>query len=237
MNERYNLMVDGVSLMDYGVAVTDGMIYSSPTPKFEKIEVPGRNGDLTIDEKTYSNFTLRYPAVIMEGFRNKFPALRDFLMSLKGYVRIEDSYTPDLFRMGRFIGEIDPEVFRGHQSKLFEIKFWVQPQWYLKSGEIPITISEQVEVYNPTYQTALPKIEVTAGTGALWIDDQRITITANNGALIIDSQMQNCYEGTTNRNSAVSFSDGEYPQLGPGRHTITPASGMTIKLTPRWWRV
>lgn len=227
---------NGKSCLDFGVKISEGD-WDSAERDVDSYAVPGRSGELTIDNGRFKNKKIVYPAYIPEDLENRLAAFVDFMMSQPGYFRLEDTYHPEIFRLARYSGPTDMKKTRFAEGATFNIEFDAMPQKWLKSGEIPIEITEQIELYNPTHQTALPKIEVTAGTGELWIDDQRTTITANDGALIIDSWMQNCYEGTTNRNSAVSFSDGEYPALGPGIHTITPGTGMTIKLTPRWWRV
>ena len=63
-----------------------------------------------------------------------------------------------------------------------------------------------------------------------------ITVSSNPGILTIDSELMDVYSGTTNCNSMVSFSDDEFPLLGPGENGVDLDSGITaVEITPRWF--
>lgn len=230
-----NLFVNGKALSDYGVMVTDAKIYNSPQPQYEKVEIEGRNGDLLIEKNRFTNFAVEYPAYIGENFKANYTALRSFLMSLQGYVRLEDSFNRDRFRLGRFMGEIAPDLYNNHQSKLFTLKFWCKPQWFYKSGENVMTFTDSMTVYNPAYQNALPLIRVY-GDGTLTVGANTITIATGATQYVdIDSEIMDCYEGANNRNSIVSMTAG-YPAFEPGATTLTASGNITsVEVTPRWW--
>ena len=229
-----NVFVNGKALSDFGCLPTDAAVYTAPNPLFDKVEIDGRNGDLIIERDKYSNIQIEYPCVILDNFAGNYTTLRSWLLSLKGYVRIEDTFFPDRFRLGRFTGEITPDIFNGHQSKIFTVKFWCKPQWFLKDGEHPIETTNTVDVYNPTYQNALPLIRVY-GSGTLTVGAQTITVASGATAYIdIDSEIRDCYEGDTNRNSLVTMPQG-FPELEPGATTISITGLTRAVIWPRWW--
>lgn len=83
-------------------------------------------------------------------------------------------------------------------------------------------------------QTAKPLIRVY-GKGIVQIGKQTIEILkAPTEYIDIDCDIQDCFEGTVNRNSYVSLTD--FPVLGPGSNGITLGTGITkVEITPRWW--
>ena len=235
MHNSGTVYVDGKPLSDYGLLTSSGAIYTAAKPIFEKVSVPGRNGDLIFESGSYENITVKYRSVILGDFEINYPALRDYLLSRKGYSRIEDDFTPDRFRLGKPVGDLTPVSSGNHQTRIVEISFECKPQWFLKSGEAPITVATgTLRIENPTNQIALPKIVVTQGTGTFQVNGDSIILSANNGNTVIDSELQDTYEGTVNRNPNITFSDG-YPILNPGANIIIVPSGMVIKLYAKWW--
>ena len=89
---------------------------------------------------------------------------------------------------------------------------------------------------NPTQQTARPLIRVF-GYGTLTVGSDVITIASNNYDHIdIDAEIMDCFCGSTNCNSLVSFSTHEFPVLPPGVTTITYSGNITkVQVEPRWW--
>lgn len=226
----------GKSSLEFRVRISGNGTYKTAERVTETVIVPGRNGDLTIDDKRFGTVDYVYEAYIVDNFDENYSGLINYLLSKKGNHRLEDSYHLDEFRMAKFNGPIEPNVLMAEAGS-FDISFRVQPQRFLKSGEREITLSAGTfKVKNPTLMTALPKITVTSGTGDLVIGSQHAVLSANNGNTVIDSELQDCYEGTTNRNPDLALSDG-FPALGEGFTEITVPAGMTVKLQPRWWKL
>ena len=175
MIERHfhDLIVDGKSLADFGVHVSGTGVFNSPERDYEVVEVPGRSGDLLFSKNRYKNYELTYPAFVLYHFREKIAELRAFLLSRKGYVRIEDTYHPDEFRLGYFQGplEFDPILLTGSE---FEIKFNVKPQRFLKYGETvqtfappAVDLTRTFTINNPTYFESKPLIKIYRTTTSL----------------------------------------------------------------------
>lgn len=52
---------------------------------------------------------------------------------------------------------------------------------------------------------------------------------------MLDSEVQNAYDGTTNKNNSISISGG-FPVLEHGESLISYGGGITaVNITPRWW--
>lgn len=223
--------------MDFGVYISGAGTFNAPERDVEKFEVPGRSGDLIIDNGKFKNVELTYNAFIVRNFRQNMEALRGFLLSSYGYYRLEDTYHPDQYRMAAFSGPIEPETFLV-KSGTFELTFDCMPQRWLKSGDIAAQVNagETVKIWNPTHFDAKPLIAVT-GTGTFSINGATVTVQANNGGLIIDCEREECYEGTINRNSKVLFSASKFPEFRPGENSIQAGSGIYLQITPRWWTV
>lgn len=92
---------------------------------------------------------------------------------------------------------------------------------------------------NPTEFPSSPLLRVY-GAGVFEMDGVTVTISSCDVYTDIDCELMDCYEGSINRNNAVSFSTYDFPKLQPGDNVIDihEGSGITVlQLIPRWWRV
>ena len=245
INRRNYLVIDGRSSLDFGVYISGGGTYKSPERSYEEVEVPGRNGVILIDKGHYKNIDVTYSAFIFDTFIEKFEeninALRSFLISRNGYVRIEDTYHPDEFRLGYYNDEFDPDIFEDFKAGQFDITFKCKPQRFLKSGELKLTHGTDFEtkLCNPTNHKALPLIRAY-GTGTFTIAGKRLQIRSANQYTDIDCDLQEAYKNTfaTSCNNNIALTDGVFPCLEPGDNTISiPTSITKFEITPRWWTV
>ena len=229
----------GRNSQDFKVYISGQGTYNAPARVYTSYEVPGRNGDLLVDEKRYENIELTYPAFIYQDMRNNIDGLRNFLLSQKGYQRLEDTYHPDEYRMAYYEDGLDDvEIDPRHEFASFDLTFKCKPQRFLKSGERVITLTAAGSVYNPTPHPSKPLIRVY-GKGQLGIGSQTITIGSNAGTYTdIDCEMMDCYQGTYNRNGTVTFTDYNFPVLNAGTTNFSLGSGITkVEITPKWWRI
>lgn len=107
---------------NFGVYISGSGTYNAPARVYQAVSVPGRNGDLLIDQKKYDNITVEYPAFIAGGdFDANLAALRSALLSTAGYVRLVDSYHPDEFRLAYFKGGINVRAREQNDGGEFDI--------------------------------------------------------------------------------------------------------------------
>lgn len=224
---------------NFGVYISGSGTYNAPARTYQAISVPGRNGDLLIDQKKFENITVTYPAFIAGGnFDSNLAALRSALLSTAGYARLVDTYHPDEFRLAYFKGGLTVKAREQNDGGEFDISFICKPQRFLISGETTTTISSSSwSITNPTSFASRPLIRVT-GYGALTIGSDVITITQTYPYVDIDSEVQDCYHGTDNANSKVILQNNNFPVLNPGTNNIACSGNITkVEITPRWYRI
>lgn len=138
--DRY-FVYNGKNSLDFGVHIYDPQILDTPQKKREIIEVPGRNGDIIIEDGSYENVTVTFKnCFIINDFVDNYNALKAFLGSQKGYQRLEVSWLPEEYRMAMFDGNISPKVWGFDGFGKFDLTFNCKPQRFLKSGEVSISI-------------------------------------------------------------------------------------------------
>ena len=232
------------SSKDVGIEVETFPTYNIAEKEYTAVHVPGRNGDVIIDNGTYRNTQRQYRVSIATydtSYHQKMAAVAKWLHSSTGYSRLEDSYEPDFFFQAYYKESVSIEnLFNeaGRATLTFECK----PQRFLKSGDLPIifTSGSTTQIRNSTTQISLPLIEVTTDNsqGVVSINGVRVTILANSGTnIIIDSELQDAYNNQdVNKNPFIVLNDGELPTLRPGINSIAFSGGVqSISLKPRWW--
>ncbi len=126
---------------DFGVYINGQGTFNAPARSYNFISVPGRNGDLIGGDERLENIRLTYHAFIVRDFDRNLADLRAFLLSLRGYQRLEDSYHPDEYRMACFQGPLDLNVVPTNDAGEFDLTFNCKPQRFLVSGEAPVRIT------------------------------------------------------------------------------------------------
>lgn len=228
---------NGRSSLDFSIVIEGSDTFNNPERDVETVSVDGRNGDLIIDHGRWKNVDLSYHAYIKEDFDLNFSNFRNFMLQDSNYHVLKDNFHPDEFRMARFKDKLDPDVTM-LRAGVFSIKFNCKPQRFLLSGESEYTLSAGTYILrNPTINTSKPVITVTSGTGKIQVNNTIIQLKANNGQTIIDSDTEDCYEGSTNRNSDLILETDEYPSLKAGNNSIVIPSGMTVGIKPRWFKL
>lgn len=232
MDIRFNELVVGEkSSYDFDVFLSGAGTYVSPKRRYSRVQVPGRNGELVIDEGAYENVDLPYKCVSYNGIEG-FEEFRNYLSSLIGYQRIEDSFHPEEYRLGYLKEGIEPTI-KGidYDTASFELIFNCKPQRFLKDGELPVEFTNSGTLYNETLFYAKPLIKVYH-SGAFTINGYTFNLSSIGNYSIIDCDIMDVYEGSTNRNSTFS---GSFPILAPGNNTIS--GNGKIEIIPRWYTI
>lgn len=233
---RKTIVFNNKSLADFGVFISGEGVFDAPERDEESVSIPGRNGELTIDNGRFKNLPLKYPAFIASNLKTNVQALRNFLLTQSGYQRLEDDYHPQEFRMAKWTGTFTAKPVPELWAAEFDLNFSVCPQRYLKEGEQVIELSQAATIENGNQTTALPLLRVY-GTGTLSVDGVRIQITEADGYTDIDCELQEAYKDSleNNRNNKIILQDDAFPKLVPGENEISFTGINKIELTPRWW--
>jgi len=236
---------NGKSTEDFNVRVSGEATWGKPAPIYERVTVPGRNGEIVIHTGAYENVPIQYRCGIVKDFDENYAAFVNYLLSSKGYLKLQDTYHPEYYRLA-MVESIDaPSMERRYKAGEFAVTFSCKPQTYLASGDTPITVTSAYSstttksITNPTLFDAKPLIRVY-GTGVFGIAGSTITITSANSYTDIDCETQNAYKdtGATNCNGNIQLSGDAFPTFPAGTHSITLYSGITqVIFTPRWWQL
>lgn len=174
------LTFDGVSSGTYGVYITGEAVYNAPEREVEMISIPGRNGQLALDKGRFENIEVTYPAGIFADteadFAEAVSNFRNLLCSRRGYVRLQDEYNPNEYRMAVYKSglEVENALLKAGQ---FDIVFDCKPQRYLTSGETAIEVDSGDVVSNPTLFDAKPQLQVW-GYGDISINSETIKVVS-----------------------------------------------------------
>lgn len=234
---RDYFVYDGKSSVDFNTYIADATQFDSPKRDVEKIEVPGRNGDLTIDNGRYRNQEHKYTVYVDGMTSESMEDLRSWLMSASGYRELKDTLHPDEYYMARFTDEIKVEKSDRVAARL-SLKFDRMPQRFLERGRIPISVEGARTIRNKTRYAAKPLIRAY-GTGSFTISGVTIGITQADSYTDIDCELEEAYKDTlaVSKNAYITLANNKFPTLVPGDNTITLSGITRLEITPRWWTI
>lgn len=233
------IIYNGRSSKSIGVEVETFPDYQSPKRSYDKLQVPGRNGDLIIDNGRWENVTRTYLIAIGSydipyyQFMNK---VSEWLHSSTTYAKLEDSYEPDYYRLAVYLEEVTMTNLFNHGGEA-NISFDCKPQRFLKIGDDVITLTQKTtKLLNPTLYPSLPIIKVYGtGSGSLTINNCTVTITDIGTSFTLDSEIQDAYNGLANWNSKIKLTNG-FPVLQPRYSTVSFSGGISkLEVTPKWF--
>ena len=232
--------VNGVNLSTYGAYWDGSQLWDKPRKDVIFYQIPGRSGDLSFFTGRYENVNINVNCYIKENFVENFNNLMNFLYSLDGYVRIENTIDTEAYRMGQFVEEITPQPTQMHEGGYFTLVFNCMPQRFLFSGEEQITgfdFQGNLTFTNPTNSSPFPFIHVVNGTGQefteITINGEGIFTNADVGTIEYDGESG--YLTVTALGETTKTYVGQH-RLKPGTNVIkvTNASGYVI---PHWWEL
>lgn len=231
----HQFIYNGRSSHDFSLILSGEDTWRKTVPDLERTSIPGRNGDLLLSNRRYSNVDLTYHVGIKRDFKENYGAFMNFLLNDPGYHRLEDSYHPEYYRMAVMQSEVSPKMGAHNHDGTFDVSFSCKPQQYLKSGERKQILTGSGTVYNPTIFDARPLLRIY-GQGQIAIGEELVTLTGCDGYTDLDCELEDAYKDNENKNGYLILSSGDFPVLKPGTTSIIFGSGITkIELIPRWW--
>lgn len=234
MRDDYFIFGD-IDSRQYGVGIYGDQLAKAPDRDQEHVSVPGRNGDLILDNGRFPNIIVPYKAYIIKNYNENVKGLRNALFSKFGYQRLEDSINPDEYRMAQAM-PFEPTEYGVLRAAEFELQFNCKPQRFLKAGDIPIEVTTSATIYSEYDQPALPLIRAY-GTGSFTIGGVTIQITSASSYTDIDCELQEAYKDSlaTNCNGNIVLTNGKFPQLVKGNNAVAKSGITKLIIYPRWW--
>lgn len=237
---------DGVKSSTYGVWISGEDTFTAPDRDVEIVQIPGRNGTLTLDNGRYNNVTITYPCFMVGDFLTGFSTFKGAIFAKKGFLQLTDTYHPDGFRLARLTKGTRPKPGPYNRSAAFTLTFDCYPQFYLDSGQSYTTVANNGTISNPTNFDAKPLIQVTFSTtprdGTVTVNGETITFNAMGGTNVyVDCEDQNAYRisgqnEVISQNGRIALTTGAFPELKPGSNTVAYTGNISsVKIMPRWW--
>ncbi len=244
---------NGVTTEDLDLIVQTPPVHAFSEKDSESYHVPGKNGDVIIDSGSYKNVERTYNiAAILKpnggNFTQVARKITSWLMSAKGYARLEDTYEPRFFRYAMY--RKGNEMLNYYdQATTLNVTFECKPQRYLKDGDVFIELYNDIEnaMINPFNFVANPILQVSCLQDATisfckkdnnddFVELYKITITEAVNNLIIDTELQDCYTESGYKNDIVVLKDKQFPKLEVGTiYVIIDSNVTSAKIKPRWW--
>ena len=229
---------EGEPSTKFSVFLEDDHTNDSAERDYETASVPGMDGDILYSNGRLKNGTLPYNCWIADDYVANARKLRNFLLSVEGYGRLEDTRHPEEFRKAFFRGPQNFDDVVAYTAGKFTINFEVKPQRWLKSGEEWKTVNKG-SIYNKELWPAQPIIRVYGNFSTaqqVSVGDYVFTVKKCTGYVDIDCEMQDAYNDSGSQNTNVNIV--EFPVLVPGDNQVDYDSGVTgVDILPRWWRV
>lgn len=176
---RHSIIFGGVNSADFGIYISGEGVFDAPKRAVEMIAVPGRNGEIALDQGYWENIEVTYPAFNYEEdldtFAERLSAFRNAICSLKGYQRLSDTFHPDEYRMAVYSEGLEVTPIKYNTAANFDLKFNCKPQRWLTSGETAVTVESGDTLTNPTPYDASPLLMIE-GYGTINIGDYPVEI-------------------------------------------------------------
>lgn len=225
----------GKSSLDFGLRISGEATFNAPKRKYSEQAIAGRSGTLIIDEGAFENISVTYPAFVVKDMPQRVRDFANYMGAFAGYQRIEDTYAPDVFRLGQYASglEVKSSGYMNRQGE-FDIVFNCKPQRFLKSGEQEIEFNANGKIFNRTSFEAKPHMRVYGtGAGTVSIGHYTVSISTIDEYVDIDCELMDAYKGTVNCNANVAFNLDTF-NLPVGESGVSFTGNITkVIITPR----
>lgn len=235
------MTINGKPLSDFNTFFDTSQAFIMPERDVEFIEVAGRNGSLMLDNNRYKNVDIPFNCFIRENYIENYSALMNYISAQKGYVRIETTAEPDVYRLGKLVQSVTPRTGSFLKYGHFTLTFNCKPQKFLKEGEKIINLSQGDKIVNPTMQAAKPLLLVY-GTGKISFTDGLNSysveiVEPDPISAYIDCESENVYSGDININPQTIIRYGGFPRFNNGITRIFENTFVSVECWPRWWKL
>ena len=226
-----NFSFDNQSSSDFSLYVAEKDIWSAPAYDQQLVSVPGRNGDVIIDNGRYENIDVSYTCYCGD-LQTNIKNIKLWLCR-PGYFQLTDTYDPMYFRYAVFSSKLKIDEMLSNVGRS-QLVFNCKPFRYSIAGQTKQTLTASGTITNPESFPSLPYIKIT-GSGAvtLNIGSKSYLFTSIPTYLDIDSELMSCYKGSTLYNDRIGFA--EFPVLQPGNNSISWTGSVTkVEIIPNW---
>ena len=226
----FSVSYNNESCLGYGIIPVRRPSVPAPEEKIEEVEVPGRNGILTISEGLRNAITIPIEFNFMSTPNHWGDTYRKAKRWLSGSGELWFSDDADAYYKVLYC-KITGTERTSRRIGNFTAEFVCDPYTYYKSGKNEIELESVI--YNPGV-TCEPTYRIT-GEGLCTLTINGYEFTANVGQeIIIDSNRMISYKNDGQMlNTDVT---GDYAKLwlNPGDNSLSVTDGFLAYITPEW---
>lgn len=257
---------NGRTASSFGVQLADNSEWwATPERDIEHISVPGRSGDLLIDNGRFNNLEITFEVNRLTDGR-ALSSLINWLALNPGYQRLSVSDDPDHYRMASFEGMTQPVFGQLKKSATVSLAFNCKPQRFLVAGEegeqivagTPLTITnygddaKPVIVFNSNDDQSITRVVIVDSAypddrlqlGASPINGTTVTIDSNSMEIFhTDTDGTETHDGrlawVVNNTWADHYGDqAPFITLKHGHtYTFTALGNSTLTIYARRWEL
>jgi len=227
----------GISSKEMHLRVLNDVLFTSPTRDVDLIQVPGRDGDLVMDNGRYNSVIRSIPCRIEAPANTNVEAL---VNRINNWLIDDGKFHPftwendaDFKYLARVEGDVISQRVLSRFGKM-AVDFRLHPIKYLKSTLTPRQITTGTSIFNQFGVEAKPMIRIVgSGDITLNIGGRPLVLRRIGTGCIIDSETQTI----TDLQGRVTLFDSMYspfPVLRPGNNQITfTRNDIGVFVTPR----
>lgn len=225
--------------LDFGLFIVEKGSYKGAGRDVSRMSIPGRSGDLIIDNGRYNNIVIPYKLTILNktvySFESLARQIKGWLSSEMGYFRLWDSYDPDYFRLASYSDETDIEQELKELGSL-SASFDCKPFKYSFIGQTPVIFTKASSLYNAEQFSSAPYVKVYGnGNITLTINESSFTLRNVSEYIELDFELPNAHKGGEAKNNLVSGADMSGLRLVKGFNFISWTGAVErVEITPRW---
>jgi len=227
----------GIRSKDMHLRVLNDISFASPKRDVNLVQVPGRDGDLIMDngrfESVIRSIPCRIEAPAGTDVESLINGINNWLIKDAGLHPFTWENDPDFTYLASIEGAVVNQRVLSHYGKTV-IDFKLHPIKYLESSLTERQITSGTNVENPFNIEAKPILRIVGeGDITITIDRRELVLQGIAGGCIVDSETQTI----TNLDRHITLFErmfSPFPTLQPGNNPITfTGNAAQVFITPR----
>lgn len=237
------LYKDGVSSLDYGIRVLNTNILSSPKPDIEHIEIPGRDGSLSVFNG-WEDFIFEVECVLIGDEKESMASIarkaKRFLVEGTN-CKLQSSEDMDFYLIGSINSKLDLEEVLENFSNNFKVTYRCKPHRYYKNVSTLTVRGNNQATVNIVHDDCKPKFTIKCnGDITITVNDDDLILKGVTDNIVVDCDLMDCYKLETKpyirmvpqNHLMYSF----FPKFVRGTNTISVATSDTNAVVKIDWR-
>lgn len=224
---------------DFHIKIRKVNNLNSSQIKYEKIEIPGKNGEFLNSNNCFSNFLLEIECSLdarkTKNINELSGEIKKWLLTNLSYKKLIISNDSEYYYEAICCNKLDFEhIIRNY--KHFVITFECKPFKKHLHGDNKIILTKSSTLYNNNL-VSNPYIKIVGnGDITININNQKLILKNIEDEIEIDCEIMNAYKNVNNKiilQNNKMYSD--FPVLEEGKNDISWTGNVTrLEITPRW---